>query len=86
MILIDVDGMKKMKNGKTYKRTVYWLNTTFGCGAVAVDQDGCVYKWDTCPLYNSVFKSEPFWRKLDQLKRTKKMIGMVKLDVEVDPF
>lgn len=69
-----------------YKRTIYWLNTTFGCGAVAVDQDGFVYKWDTCPLYNKVFKDDKFWRKLDQLKRTKKMIGMKKIAVEIDPF
>jgi len=69
-----------------YKRTIYWLNTTFGCGAVAVDQDGVVYKWDTCPLYQKVFGEQRFWGKLDQLKRTKKMIGMVKLEIEKDPF
>jgi len=69
-----------------YKRTFYWLNTTFGCGCVAVDQDGFMYKYDTCPLYRKVFGEERFWGKIDQLKRTKKMIGMIKLDVEIDPF
>jgi hypothetical protein len=33
-----------------------------------------------------VFKSEKFWGKFDQLKRTKKIIGMVKIGIEEDPF
>jgi len=34
---------------KTYKRRIYWFHTIKYCGAVAVDQDGLVYKYDTVP-------------------------------------
>ena len=69
-----------------FKRTYYWLNTTFACGCVCLGQDGYIDKYDSCPMYRKVFRQDKFWAKIDQLKRTKKMIGMVKIGVEHDPF
>lgn len=69
-----------------FKRTYYWLNTKFGCGCACVRQDGFIEKWDTCPLYRKVFGTKKFWGKLDQLKRTKKIIGMVKIGEEEELF
>jgi hypothetical protein len=37
-------------------------------------------------MYRKVFRTERFWQKIDKLKRTKKIIGMVKIGVEYDPF
>ncbi len=70
----------------SFKRTYYYLNTTFACGCVCLREDGFIDKYDSCPMYRKVFGQERFWSKFDQLKRTKKIIGMVKIGVEYDPF
>jgi len=36
---------------KEYRQTIYWVNTKKLCGAIAVDQNGEVFKWDTAPCY-----------------------------------
>ena len=68
-----------------YKRTIYWVNTTKFCGAIAVDQDGAVYKYDTAPCYR--WMSGKKWvDMLHYLKRKNYLLNCKKLDVEEDPF
>jgi hypothetical protein len=69
----------------TYKRTIYWLNTTRFCGQIAVDQDGKVYKYDSAPYWKHAH-GKPFRQILDQLKNKKQMISMKKIDTDIDPF
>jgi len=69
-----------------YKKTYYYLNTTFACGCVCVCQNGYIDTYDTCPIYRKVFKQEKFWKKIDQLKWSKKLIDMVKIDTVIEPF
>lgn len=68
-----------------YKKTYYWLNTTFACGGVCVDQTGYIDNSETCPMYRKVFRNQKFWKKYDQLKWSKKIIGMVKIGVGIKP-
>jgi len=70
----------------SYRKTYYYLNTIFACGCVCVGQNGLVDKYDTCPIYRATFKQERFWKKIDQLKWQKKIIEMVKIKIEFEPF
>ncbi len=70
---------------KIYKRTIYWVNTTRFCGAIAVDQDGAVYKHDTAPCFR--WMSGKKWSQMLQyLKRNKQLMNCKILTVEEDPF
>ena len=53
---------------KVYKRTIYWVNTKKFCGAIAVDQNGKVYGYDTAPCYKWM-SGKRFKDMLDYLKR-----------------
>ena len=72
---------------KTYKRTIYWLCTTKFCGALAIDQDGYAYKFDTAPCYR--WMADKRMRLVDItnfLKNKKQMISLQKITEEEDPF
>jgi len=71
--------------GTKYKRTIYWCNTTKACGAVAVDQDGLVYKLDTAPYFRW-WSGKRFVEMKRFLQRKNQLIGFKKIDEEVDPF
>jgi len=71
--------------GITYKRRIYWLNTVKYCGAVAVDQDGLVYKWDTAPCYQWM-AGKNYNNMLKYFKHKKWLICSKKIDEEIDPF
>jgi hypothetical protein len=83
MIHIDVFGMEV--NGLTHNKTYYWLNTSFACGGICVDRSGYIDHSETCPMYRKVFSNQKFWKKFDQLKRSKKIISMVKIGVGIKP-
>jgi hypothetical protein len=70
---------------KEYRRTIYWVNTKKLCGAVAVDQDGFVFKWDTAPCYRWM-SGKKFTKMLNILKYKKALLSCKQLDKEVDPF
>ena len=72
---------------KKYRRKIYWFNTKYGCGAVAVDQDGYVYEYDTAPLYRWMAKSgKKFIELKNNLLRGNKLYNCKKIAVEEDPF
>jgi hypothetical protein len=72
---------------KIYKRTIYWLNTNRGCGSVAVDQDGYVYKYDTAPIFSWMWKKEmKFQNVMKFLKGKNAVWGCKKIDEDIDPF
>jgi hypothetical protein len=71
--------------GTKYKRRIYWFSTTKACGAVAVDQDGLVYKWDTAPIFRW-WSGKRFQDMKNFLKRKNQFIGCKTIDVEEDPF
>ncbi len=72
---------------KKYKRTIYWFNTTDACGAVAVDQDGKVYPYDTAPIFRWMAKSGKRFVDLKNYLRTKnKLLNCKKIAVDEDPF
>jgi len=76
-----------MDRVKTYKRTMYWLNTNKFCAGVSVDQDGYVYNFDTAPCYMWAAKKKmKFSQLLNYYKSKKWLISCKKLDVEIDPF
>ncbi len=89
-IHIDVIGMIKNKNGsmsKIYKRIIYQVTTTRFCAAIAVDQDGYIYKYDTAPCYQWAVKRKMKFRDfLNFLKRKKDLLSCKRVDEEVDPF
>ena len=70
---------------KAYKRTIYWVDTKKYCGAIAVDQKGEVYKWDTAPCYQWMH-GKKFSEMLNWLKYKKNLIGCKKIGEDVDPF
>lgn len=70
---------------KEYRRTIYWVNTTKLCGAIAVDQDGFVFKWDTAPCYRWM-SGKKFSKMLNHLKYKKYLISCKQLGKDVDPF
>ena len=70
-----------------YKRTIYWLNTQKYCGAVAKDQDGFVYEFDTAPCYKWAAKRNMKLSDLLIYYRHKNwLLSCQKIDVEIDPF
>ena len=70
---------------KEYRRTIYWVNTKTLCGAVAVDQNGEVFKWDTAPCYRWM-TGKKFTKVLNILKYKKILISCKRIDKDVDPF
>ena len=70
-----------------YKRTIYWLNTKTSCGALAVDQDGYIYEYDTAPCYQWAAKKKMKFQDLRRfLQKKGVLLNLKKLDVEIDPF
>jgi hypothetical protein len=85
--MTENNGLMEQDMTKAYKRTIYWLNTTYGCGALAVDQDGYIYEYDTAPVYRWMSRKKMrLSEAMSYLKNKKQMISMKKLDVEEDPF
>lgn len=70
---------------KIYKRRIYWVATKKFCGAIAVDQDGLIYEYDTAPYYKKM-NGKPFRELLDFLKWKKELISCKKIAEEEDPF
>lgn len=68
-----------------YKRTIYYVITKKFCGAIAVDQNRKVFKWDTAPCYQWM-TGKQFSEMLDYLKYKKLLVSCEKIDVEIDPF
>jgi len=66
-----------------YKHTLYYINTTYGCGGVVVSQGGFVS--ETCPLYNWM-KHKPFREVITSLKWQKKLINCKKVLEEFEVF
>ena len=70
---------------KVYKRRIYWFSTIKATGAVAVDQDGLVYKWDTAPIFRWM-SGKRFVEIKKSLQRRNQLISCKLIDTEVDPF
>ena len=70
---------------KEYRRTIYWVYTIKLCGAVAVDQNGEVFKWDTAPCYRWM-SGKKFTKMLNILKYKKALLSCKQLGKDVDPF
>ena len=68
-----------------YKRTIYWVNTKKFCAAIAVDQHGKVFKFDTAPCYKWM-TGKSFREMMDYLRRKKLLISCQKIDTDIDPF
>lgn len=70
-----------------YKRTIYWVNTIKFCGAIAKDQDGDIFIYDTAPCFRWAAKKK---MKFDQLiqyyKKKRWLINCKKIAVEIDEF
>jgi len=76
-----------MKTISKYKRTIYWVNTKYACGAVAVDQDGKVYELDTAPIYRwAAKKNMTFQAFRKYLLKKGDLLGVKKIAVDIDPF
>ncbi|MHA1872633.1 MAG: hypothetical protein ACTSVB_00855 [Candidatus Heimdallarchaeaceae archaeon] len=74
-------------NERIYKRTIYWLNTKKYCGAIAKDQNGDIYVYDTAPCYKWAAKRNMKFSQLLAYYRSKNwLISCQKIDVEIDPF
>ena len=72
---------------KVYKRSIYWVNTQKYCGAVAKDQDGYVYMYDTAPCYRWAAKRKmKFSDLINYYKRKNWLINCKKLEDDVDQF
>jgi len=68
-----------------YRRRIYWFNTTQACGAVAVDQDGLVYEFDTAPYFR-YWSGKRFQDMKNFFKRKNIFIGCKTIAIEEDPF
>jgi len=66
-----------------HRKTLYRLDTEYGCGGVVVSQGGLIV--ETCPLYRWMM-GKPFRTILSSLKRTKKLYGCDKILDEYDTF
>jgi len=66
-----------------YCKTLYRLDTKYGCGGVVVNQGGLIV--ETCPLYRWMI-GKPFRTILDSLKKAKALYGCDKLSNEYEPF
>ena len=71
---------------KIYKRRIYWLNTKWACGALAIDENGSLYKYDTCPYFNKVFRGKKYSEIINYLKYKKALLNLKLIYEEVDPF
>lgn len=70
-----------------YKRTIYFLNTIKYCGAVAKDQDGFVYEFDTAPCYRwAAKKGMRFSELISYYKYKRWLINCKKIGEDIDPF
>lgn len=70
---------------KIYKRRIYWVATKRFCGAIAVDQNGLIYGYDTAPYYKKMH-GKSFRELLDSLKWRKELLSCKKIAEEEDPF
>jgi hypothetical protein len=72
---------------KIYKRTIYWLDTNRGCGAVGVNEDGSISKYDTAPIFRWMSKKKmKFYQVLRFLKSKNAVLGCKKIGEDIDPF
>ena len=72
---------------KIYKRRIYWLYTNSGCGAVAVDQDGYIYEYDTAPVFRWMSRKKMKFTEVMRFLRSKNAIlGCKKIAEDIDPF
>jgi hypothetical protein len=72
---------------KTYKRIIYWVNTKKFCGAVAVDQDGHIFEYDTAPCYRwAARKGLKFQEFKNYLLRNGYLLNIKIIEKEIDPF
>jgi len=76
----------EMEIGLKYKRRIYWLNTKWACGQLAIDQNGEVYQYDTCPYFRRIFSGKKYSEIINKLKYQKALLGLKLIDEEVDPF
>ncbi|MHA1816974.1 MAG: hypothetical protein ACTSX1_13280 [Candidatus Heimdallarchaeaceae archaeon] len=53
---------------------------------MTIDQNGEVYKPDTCPYYNKIFRGKKYSQIIDKLKYQKALLGLKLIDEEVNPF
>jgi len=75
------------KDGLMYKRTIYWLCTTKFCGALAIDQSGYVYMYDTAPCFRWMYKKKMLLPNIIRFFKNKnQMISLQKITEEEDPF
>lgn len=70
---------------KIYKRRIYWFSTTKGTGALGVDQDGIISKWDSAPFFRWM-SGRRFVEVKNMLRKRNQLIGCKLIDTEVDPF
>ena len=68
-----------------YKRRIYWVNTKKFCGAIGVDQNGEVSKYDTAPCYRWM-SGKKFTGMLEYMKRKKYLLSCKKIGDDIDPF
>jgi len=72
---------------RVYKRTIYWFNTSYGCGAVGVDQSGYVSKYDTAPIYRWMADTKQRFTDIKKnLTKANKVYNCKKIATEIDPF
>jgi len=70
-----------------YKRTIYWVNTQKYCGAVAKEQNGDIYVYDTAPCYRWAAKRNMKFRELLNYYRYKHwLLDCKQIDEDIDPF
>lgn len=69
-----------------YKKTYYWLDTTFACGCVCVGGNGYIISYETAPIYRKVFSQKKFLERVDVLMKQKKINSIVKIAIDTDPL
>jgi hypothetical protein len=55
---------------------VYWLNTKWACGALAIDEDGKVDRSATCPYFIKIFRGKKYSEIINKLKYQKALLGL----------
>jgi len=68
-----------------YKRTIYRVETKKFCAAIAVDEQGKVFKWETAPCYQWM-SGKSFREMMDYFRRKKLLISCQKIGMDIDPF
>ena len=72
---------------KIYKRTIYRVVTRKFCGAVAVDQNGYVFEYDTAPCFRWMSKKKwKFHKSLKFLRLRNDLFSCEIIDEDIDPF